>query len=183
MANYLYNGVELPELPEWDKTTYPYAIICTTNNGNRTYLKATKTPRTYSTNATWLLTVKPVLQFLLSDGAWGEPDLDGYYWENESEDNAIWTNYDIINSVDGSVYLAASEPMPVGFAIIPCADYKATCDVIRAKTGKTDLIMSGDMASEIESIPTYITVATEEEATDIATIPIVEGQVIVVTGA
>lgn len=27
MANYLYNGVELPALPEWDKETYPYAVI------------------------------------------------------------------------------------------------------------------------------------------------------------
>ena len=27
MANYLYNGVVLPALPEWDKTTYPYAVI------------------------------------------------------------------------------------------------------------------------------------------------------------
>lgn len=25
--NYLYNGVELPELPEWDKETYPYCVI------------------------------------------------------------------------------------------------------------------------------------------------------------
>ena len=27
MSKYLYNGVELPELPEWDKNTYPYACI------------------------------------------------------------------------------------------------------------------------------------------------------------
>lgn len=33
------------------------------------------------------------------------------------------------------------------------------------------------------NVPTYITAATEEEATDTTTIPIVEGQVIVVTGA
>ena len=32
------------------------------------------------------------------------------------------------------------------------ADYQAACDAIRAKTGKTDLIKSGDMAAEIESI-------------------------------
>ena len=33
------------------------------------------------------------------------------------------------------------------------------------------------------NVPTYTTVATEAEATDTAAIPIVEGQVIVVTGA
>lgn len=27
MGKYLFNGVELPALPEWDKETYPYAII------------------------------------------------------------------------------------------------------------------------------------------------------------
>lgn len=32
------------------------------------------------------------------------------------------------------------------------------------------------------NVPTYLTVATEEEATDTTTIPIVEGQVIIVTG-
>ena len=33
------------------------------------------------------------------------------------------------------------------------------------------------------NVPTHLTVATEEEATDTTTIPIVEGQVIIVTGA
>ena len=27
MANYLYNGVELPELPEWDRETYPREVV------------------------------------------------------------------------------------------------------------------------------------------------------------
>ena len=27
MPNYVYNGTELPKLPEWDKSTYPYAVI------------------------------------------------------------------------------------------------------------------------------------------------------------
>ena len=27
MANYLFNGVEIPELPDWDKDLYPYAFI------------------------------------------------------------------------------------------------------------------------------------------------------------
>lgn len=38
------------------------------------------------------------------------------------------------------------------YVIMPGADYQAACDKIREKTGKTDLIKSGDLASEIESI-------------------------------
>ena len=39
------------------------------------------------------------------------------------------------------------------FAVMPLADYKAACDAIRAKTGDSGLIVSGDMAAEIASIP------------------------------
>lgn len=38
------------------------------------------------------------------------------------------------------------------YVIMPKADYVAACDAIRAKTGKTDLIKSGDMESEILGI-------------------------------
>lgn len=38
------------------------------------------------------------------------------------------------------------------YVIMPSADYQATCDAIREKTGKTDILKSGDLASEISSI-------------------------------
>lgn len=38
------------------------------------------------------------------------------------------------------------------YVIMPGTDYQAICDAIRAKTGKTDVIKSGDAATEIESI-------------------------------
>lgn len=34
MAKYLYNGIELPTLPEWDKSIYPYAVIYSEDNVN-----------------------------------------------------------------------------------------------------------------------------------------------------
>lgn len=40
------------------------------------------------------------------------------------------------------------------YVIMPKADYQGACDAIRAKTGKTDLIKSGDMATEIEEMQT-----------------------------
>ena len=40
------------------------------------------------------------------------------------------------------------------YAIMPLSDYEDACDAIRAKTGGSALIKSGDMASEIDSIQT-----------------------------
>lgn len=38
------------------------------------------------------------------------------------------------------------------YVIMPGADYQAACDKLREKTGKTDLIKSGDLAAAIGSI-------------------------------
>ena len=37
------------------------------------------------------------------------------------------------------------------YAVMPFADYKAACDAVRAKTGGTDAITSGELASQISS--------------------------------
>lgn len=42
------------------------------------------------------------------------------------------------------------------YVIMPESDYESACRAIRAKTGKTDLIKSGDMAEEIAGIETGI---------------------------
>lgn len=38
------------------------------------------------------------------------------------------------------------------YVIMPGTDYQALCDKIREKTGKTDVIKSGDLATEIEEL-------------------------------
>lgn len=38
------------------------------------------------------------------------------------------------------------------YVILPGVDYKAACDAVREKTGKTDGIRSGDLAAEIRGI-------------------------------
>ena len=38
------------------------------------------------------------------------------------------------------------------YAYMPMSDYEDACDAIRAKTGESGLIKSGDMADAIESI-------------------------------
>lgn len=39
------------------------------------------------------------------------------------------------------------------WAVMPYDDYKNACNSIRAKSGKTDLIKSGDLSAEIDSLP------------------------------
>lgn len=55
--NYLYNGVKLPALPEWDKETYPYAVIRTAGTdygGNTRYdLRAFSTPFVFRLNTNY----------------------------------------------------------------------------------------------------------------------------------
>lgn len=125
MANYLYNGVELPALPEWDKTAYPYAAISCD-----------------ATRATLLVSSHPYRVWASKSGetelfgiGYADEDSDAaYYYTSESGTwdikNAgieypsgmavlqgllpwIWANYDLLNKEDGTLYLAASEPVPV----------------------------------------------------------------------
>lgn len=161
MANYLYNGVELPDINEcWtDKETYPYAVITKIDysqygvDASLFSLHLASLPLSYdkvNDNVAWIrdtdgdggyteselaLVLKygsgslfPEQRDIdnlaaamgesadgLSPGVW----LDFSYSEtavaNEylCNGSAIWTSHDILNT-DGSIYLAASEPIPVG---------------------------------------------------------------------
>ena len=108
MANYLYNGVELPQIPEWDKETYPYVAMTISAN---------------VVNA--LMSTEPlgVDDFDLSDDRVGikyyiNTELNPDTWELAANTNIgyikpFWANYDVLNE-DGTIYLAATEPVPVG---------------------------------------------------------------------
>lgn len=111
-----YNGVELPVLPEYDKDMYPYFVICTGGNGAFSQLFVSSVPyfwsdsdRTLSFDShSWC-----VFRF--------RPD-SSTNWEvistNVDKDSGLlsrlflpfFSNYDIINDSDNTVYLAASEP-------------------------------------------------------------------------
>lgn len=122
MANYLYNGVELPALPEWDKTVYPYACISYTITHSRFYRIFIGTGPIYRSDTDGSYDFGLLLQksyALNSDStAWAETSITvGEHWianiNNEWNGKfPVWTNADIIKS-DGSVYLAASDPIPV----------------------------------------------------------------------
>lgn len=110
MSKYLYNGIPLPDINTvWtDKTTYPYAIIFGDEYGGE-FLHISPVPFIYE---------DPNVN--ISSGA-GSPryinDSDGWV-EHDSGSGCTgsgvkWTNYDIIDISDNSVYLAASEPVSV----------------------------------------------------------------------
>jgi hypothetical protein len=109
----LYNGKELPPLPEWDREKYPYAWI----------RKAT-TSATYHlmmvSEISYALTVGGVngiaysqentIRYRASNGTWDDVTIssDGV----SAIEGIVWANFDVLNA-DGSLYLAASDPVPV----------------------------------------------------------------------
>ena len=127
MANYLYNGINLPARPEWDSENYPYACI----SYSLTY---------------YHLYISTVKQYMGEDGSthWAasgtytryrvRPSAGETEWtlmEEESEitstnvgsdynigSNVKWANFDVLNE-DGTLYLAASDPIELtgGFQI------------------------------------------------------------------
>lgn len=123
-----YNGVELPELPEWDKSVYPYVyitknssgvirILCsyipleygTYNSGGTDYTKIYLNIPKGKISTTW--------NFDFAENAWGE----GYErsWDRTGDDlnykltfaEVLWCNTDIPNLDNNTTYLAASEPV------------------------------------------------------------------------
>lgn len=113
---YLYNGVQLPPLPEWDREMYPYAVLTRWSRERwRVYYSPEKAIYKGSVSNPLILTPDsgaPVIEHILNDGVWGE----GIAKEDWAMTNIIteywWANHDILND-DGTLYLAASDPIPV----------------------------------------------------------------------
>lgn len=138
MPNYLYNGVELPSLPEWDKVTYPYAVIVDWGSGENgsygTMLFVSTTPLTYyavSNTSFEGIVKKPYIHYRVYTNLNTDPNA----WEvvdwgadvSIYQPNLIWANHDVvisgINTITsppvtdwavGDVVLPASDPVPVG---------------------------------------------------------------------
>lgn len=114
---YLYNGVELPDINEvWtDKETYPYAFIRkdTTENEYSLFL-AESAPTGADYGYVQMSGLRSDLSFsqLASGGTWGAAYSVGGTVGNAEEWPIFWTSHDI-PAEDGSLLLAASEPVPV----------------------------------------------------------------------
>lgn len=113
-AAYRYNDIELPALPEWDKTAYPYAYIFESSvNGFELFALSGEIHA--NSESTCLFHSQSVtgLVWEIQDGAWVTRDLP--YLRIAP---VIWSNTDLYYSqfVDGhagTLYLAGSDPVPV----------------------------------------------------------------------
>lgn len=117
---YLYNGVRLPALPEWDREAYPYAAICSSGI-NSYYLRLLRHDAYYETDrwGEFHLVSSPALtsNYLKSSG-WSDFREDsGAYISPETPSatvgvGTIWTNFDLLNE-DETVFMEATDPIPV----------------------------------------------------------------------
>lgn len=113
---YLYNGVRLPALPEWDKAKYPYVYISNGFSGiGRNYVcfQNIEYGKTDDGSRCIVVPVGTGMSGLYSNDQWKEPTVT-----TEEKRIAIpnstmlWANFDVLDE-DGTVCLAASEPVPV----------------------------------------------------------------------
>lgn len=128
MGKYLYNGVELPVLPEWDKATYPYAMMRYSSPTQIVVLHLSTTPLTIDQIGSGILAD----YWLLGNGAGstiaysyspGDGDIGFKRVESEDDDydddgivvsaynsyKPRWANYDLYE-IDGTLFLDASYP-------------------------------------------------------------------------
>lgn len=123
MSKYLYNGVELPGLPEtWNETEHPNLFIRVVSidgsaeNAVYSLFAASAAAVSYDDNGILFPLSAVGEKYAVSEGAWVESSeslSDSFYIKrNDGFLYTLWANFDILNS-DGSVYIAASEPVPV----------------------------------------------------------------------
>lgn len=125
LPKWSYNGTIFGSLPaEWDRETHPYALIIKYDE-ERYIFRAYSAPLDAITPDTNGNTHKPP-----SGTSYLETNCYDYnwlWWSKEEaktastsilnmgkikKDTVVWSNFDILN-LDGSVYLATSEPVPV----------------------------------------------------------------------
>lgn len=132
MANYLYNGMEMPPLPEWDKEAYPYAFLWYDKGWLLTkahlyllseivYKTLTESADGYTGGYPYVLVTRELhASSTLSSGVWSAWTDFAEYPNYETgvlslfnagyADEKKWANFDILNE-DGTVAVAASYPI------------------------------------------------------------------------
>ena len=112
---YLYNGIRLPALPEWDREKYPYAVIIDASPLFIVFKVVDIAPEVDASISfdPSLSSDANYIQWRYDDetNTWGSMET-GQVGSSGSLFSTIWTNTDLYNA-DGSVFLAASDPIPV----------------------------------------------------------------------
>ena len=112
---YRYGTVELPALPEYDTTAYPYAFIFTSSSGT-TYLYYSNQPFHGYSSVMDLVTNKTdctMGTYKISDGVWIAGTAPKEYATKAVTTNIpFWANYDVLDSRE-QLWCAASEPVPI----------------------------------------------------------------------
>lgn len=113
--NCLYNGVELPALPEWDKGKYPVAYIYrNTLFGGYVLGVCDSYVYEYNNAGNYRVGAYKFRTTTVKDGAWQkiqDSNDTGTSWlTNVGSDFIIWTNTDILYE-DGTVATKATEPV------------------------------------------------------------------------
>lgn len=140
----LYNGVKLPALPE---TTYPYAIVA---KSDKYYLYLSEA-KNYAKGSTGCIGAGAYACFTYDIGstasAWTAADSGTLESDTGWAVAPFWSNHEIINQTDSSVFLAATDPIPLDDTTVYEDEYSvksagliATAEAIRAKTGGTGKI-------------------------------------------
>jgi hypothetical protein len=106
MANWIYNGVELPALPTWDSKMYPYAMLIEPNS-------------VFVSDTPWFYNGEKIANDALNggmsictNGVWGNFAFANFGGTSVDATKVRWANYDVL-ALDDSVYLAASDPVTV----------------------------------------------------------------------
>ena len=107
-VNYLYNGVKLPKLPEWDKTVYPYAVISVNPSGVYELVIDSDSIKVGAGGTTSALF--PDFKYRCVDGEWQSSSATAFNFV------PVWGNNDIYwggGENKGKLFLESSEPIPI----------------------------------------------------------------------
>lgn len=115
---YSYNGVVLPKLPEWDREKYPYAFIGLNEyNGQHWYsCYVSEYKVEFYENGVGLGRDNPqhnMPTYKASDLVWVDFGTTAMMYGGTFKTVPVWSNFDMLNYSDGSVYLKATDPIPV----------------------------------------------------------------------
>lgn len=116
MADNLYNGVSLPALPEYDTAGFPFAYIARNAGESACVLTLAEQRPVYGpdpedSTANSVYHYGMSQSYIVDGGAWVlQAEVETLVHIREDVGAVIWTNTEILKT-DGSIYLAASDPI------------------------------------------------------------------------